>query len=39
VLDLVVNKPHEIIGIIPDLPPGKTWTLEAGRSTPMGQPC
>jgi hypothetical protein len=36
VTDLVVNKPHEIIGIIPELPPGKTWTLEARTQYTQG---
>jgi hypothetical protein len=26
--ELAVNDPHKIVGIIPELLPGKTWTLE-----------
>jgi hypothetical protein len=29
VMEIAVNKSTEIVGIIPDLPAGKTWTLEA----------
>jgi hypothetical protein len=28
VMEIAVNKPHEIVGIIPELIAGKTWTLE-----------
>jgi hypothetical protein len=41
--DLAVNESRRIAGIVPDLPPGKRWTLEittqfAKSSTPLKEP-